>query len=168
MQNSKQRRHLPDLQRPQKHRAVDEAQRKGARAFCLPARFLAERVDAGATPDIGVLFYNSAEARIARSSAPSRLVTSWLLTPGADAVERRLRHALFQHLPRCPAPNHLLDSGHRHLQFAVEAAAGAEARVPAATAISSPCAIRDCTIFDPAAGAWISRNRSGQGLAKNL
>src|SRR5258708_37922116 len=42
-----QRRHLPHLQRPQEHRAVDKTQRKRPRFFAFQHRLLAERVDAG-------------------------------------------------------------------------------------------------------------------------
>jgi len=59
---SKQRRHLPDLQRAEKHRAVDKAQRKGPRLFAFQHRFLAERVDSGGDADIGVLLDHLAEA----------------------------------------------------------------------------------------------------------
>ena len=52
---------------------------------------------------------------------------SWVLTPRRDAIERRLRHALLQHLLDAERRNHLLEAGNRHLQFAVETAVGAEA-----------------------------------------
>src|SRR5436305_1228148 len=42
---SKQRRHLPDLDRPQKHRAIDEAQRERPRLLAFQHSLLAERVD---------------------------------------------------------------------------------------------------------------------------
>src|SRR5687768_13391427 len=59
---SKQRWHLPDLERSEKHRAVDEAQREGPRLLAVQHRFLAERIEAGDDAGIGVLFYNPAEA----------------------------------------------------------------------------------------------------------
>ena len=57
----KQRRDLRHLQRAQKHRAVDEAQRKRPRLLALQHRLLAERIDAGGDGDIGVLLDRLAE-----------------------------------------------------------------------------------------------------------
>src|SRR5882757_5865362 len=52
---SKQRRHLPDFDWPEKHRAVDEAQRKRSRLLAFQHGVLAKRVDADGDADIGVL-----------------------------------------------------------------------------------------------------------------
>ena len=54
----KQRRGLRHLQRSQKHRTADEAQRKRPRLPALQHRFLAERVDGGG--DVGVLLHRPA------------------------------------------------------------------------------------------------------------
>src|ERR1700682_3154077 len=58
---SKQRRDLRHLQRAEKHRAVDETQRKCPRLLAFEHRFLAERVDARGDADIGVLLDHLAE-----------------------------------------------------------------------------------------------------------
>ena len=60
---SKQRRRLRDFQRPQKHGAVNEAQRKRPRLSAFQLRLLAERIDANSDADIGVLLDHLAEAR---------------------------------------------------------------------------------------------------------
>src|SRR4051794_35653944 len=49
--NSKQRRHLPCLERAEIHRAVGKAQREGAGLFAFQHGFPAERVDAGGDTD---------------------------------------------------------------------------------------------------------------------
>src|ERR1700687_3202341 len=58
-----QRRDLPYLQRAEIHRAIDKAQRKGARLLAFQHRFLAKRVDTGGDADIGVLLDYFAQPR---------------------------------------------------------------------------------------------------------
>src|SRR5258707_394827 len=61
--NSKQRRDLAYFERPEIHRTVDEAQRKGPRLLAFQHRFAAERVDARGDADAGVLLHHLAEPR---------------------------------------------------------------------------------------------------------
>ena len=101
---------------------------------------------------------------MARSSAPSRLLTSEVLTPGAtrSSVD-------------CGTPSSSIFSmPSAGITFSMPATVicnspsrrppALRPRVPAATAIRSPCWIRDCTISTRPPAAWISRNRSGQGF----
>ena len=123
----KQRRDLRHFQRAQKHRAVDKAQRKRPRLLALQHRFLAERIDAGGDADIGVLLHRLAETGDRAVERAEQIVDVLRLDAGRDAIERRLRHALIEHLLDAERRNHLLDAGDRHLQFAVETALGIEA-----------------------------------------
>src|ERR1700738_4666044 len=125
-----QRRRLPHLDRAEIHRAVDEAQREGPRLLAFEHRFLAKRVDAGGDADIGVLLHHPAETGDRPVQRPEQVVDVLGFDAGRNPIERRLRHALFQHLLDTERRDYFLDPGHRHLQFAVEPAAGAEAEGP--------------------------------------
>src|SRR6185436_12160586 len=115
----KQRRHLPDFQRTQKHRAVDEAQREGARLLAFQLCLLAERVDAGGDAGIGILLDGLTQPRDRPVERAEHFVEVLRLDAGCDAIERCLRYALLQHLFDAERRNHFLDPRHRHLQFAV-------------------------------------------------
>ena len=136
-----------------------------ARAF-LPSSMasLPSALMPAATPTLAFCLTTLPRPGMARSSAPNRLLTSWVLHAGRDAIERRLRHALLQHLLDAERRDHLLDAGDRHLQFAIETPLGVRPSEPAATAIRSPCWIRDCTISTWPPAAWISRNRCRPGF----
>src|SRR5882757_67537 len=125
---SKQRRKLRYLDRAEKHRAVDEAQREGARFLAFEFGRGAERVDAGGDAYIGVLLHDLAETRDRLVERAEEVVEVLTLDAGCYAIERRLRHALLQHFLDTERRNHLLDACDRHLQFAFDPAAGVEAQ----------------------------------------
>ena len=64
---------------------------------------------------------------MARFKRAHQIVEVLRLHARRHAIERRLRHAVFQHLVDAERRNDLLDSGNRHLQLAVDTAVGVEA-----------------------------------------
>src|SRR6478735_2477379 len=125
---SKQRRHPTNLQGSEKHRAIDEAQPEGARLLAFEHRFGTKRVDARGNADIGVLLDGLAEPWNGAIEGAEQIVEILRLDAGRDAIERGLRHALFQHLVDAERRNHLLDARDRHLQFTVDPAVRIEAQ----------------------------------------
>ena len=148
----RQRRHLSDLQRAQKHRAVDEAQRKGAGLLAFQHRFLAERVDAGGDADSGVLLDGLAEAGNRAVERVEQIGHVLGLHAGREPIERRLRPPSSGIFSRPSAgmtfsmPATVICSSPSRRPFAVRP------RVPAATTTSSPCCDARLHDFDLAAG----------------
>src|SRR5262249_21200641 len=112
---------------PEEDRAVDKAQREGARLPALELGFLAERIDADGNADIGVLLDDLAEPGNGAVERAEQIVEVLRFHARRALVERCLRHAVLQHLVNAERGNDALDAGDRHLQFAFEPARRAEA-----------------------------------------
>ena len=103
---------------------------------------------------------------MARSSAPNRLLRSWVLTPGAtrSSVACGTPSSSIFSMPSAgitfSMPATVICNSPSRRPLAVRPS------VPAATATRSPCAIRDCTISTCPPAACNSRNRSGQGFGE--
>ena len=94
-----QRRRLPDLHRPETHRAVDKAQRERARLLAFQHGFAADRMaGVAATPTSAFCAHHLAQARNGLVERAKEIVEVLRLHARRDAVERRLRHALLQYL----------------------------------------------------------------------
>ena len=145
----------PSWQRPERHRAVVEAQRQHHRALAFELGRLAHQVDAGDDRRAGVLPRHIAEPRHDAIERAERV------------VELRRRLLLRQHAVEAERRQELLQIGDGEAKLAVEPARAATGRArrwrPRAC---RPAARARCAISMRPPAACNSRNRAGQGLGE--